>query len=181
MRVLLHTCCGPCTIYPLKLLRAEGYDPTGLYFNPNIHPFSEYTKRLDTVREYAAYSGLELKVAEGYPVELYFRAVSFQEDERCRNCYRIRLEETAARAIEGGFEFFSTTMLYSKYQRHELIRELGDAISKETGIKFLYLDFREGWQEGIDISKALNMYRQKYCGCIYSERDRFLKKKPQIR
>lgn len=176
MRVLLHTCCAPCTIYPLKALRAGGYDPSGLFFNPNIHPFAEYQKRLDTMRDYAASSGMGLEVAEGYPVEIYFRSVSFQESDRCRNCYRIRLEETARRASLGGFESFSTTMLYSRYQKHELIRELGHAIAQETGIRFLYMDFREGWQEGVDISKSLNMYRQKYCGCIYSERERFLKK-----
>jgi predicted adenine nucleotide alpha hydrolase (AANH) superfamily ATPase len=123
---------------------------------------------------------MEVKVAEDYPIELYFRSVSFRENERCGNCYRIRLEETARRAVEGGFEIFSTTMLYSKYQKHDLIRELGNAIAQDFHVKFLYMDFREGWQEGIDISKALNLYRQKYCGCIFSERDRLLKKKPQV-
>lgn len=177
MRVLLHTCCAPCTIYPLKVLRAKGYNPSGLYFNPNIHPFSEYQKRLEAMRAYAVYSAMDLNVAEGYPVEIYFRSVSFHEDDRCLNCYRIRLEETARRAVEGGFELFSTTMLYSKYQKHELIKEIGENIAGEAGIKFVYMDFREGWQEGIDISKALNIYRQKYCGCIYSERERFLKKR----
>lgn len=176
MKVLLHTCCAPCTIYPLKVLRAGGYDPFGFFFNPNIHPFAEYIKRLDTLREYSKNTGMGLEIAEGYPVETYFRAVSFQETERCRNCYRIRLEETALRAARGGFESFSTTMLYSKYQKHELIRELGEEIARETGVAFLYMDFRDGWQEGIDISKQLNLYRQKYCGCIYSERERFLKK-----
>lgn len=176
MRVLLHTCCAPCTIYPLKALRAGGYSPSGFFFNPNIHPFSEYRKRLEAMRDYAAHSGLDLDVADGYPVEVYFRSVSFQERERCTTCYRIRLEETAHRAVEGGFEYFSTTMLYSKYQKHELIKEIADAIAGEIGVKFLYMDFREGWQEGIDISRALNIYRQKYCGCIYSERDRFSKK-----
>jgi len=177
MRVLLHTCCAPCTIYPLKTLRAGGYNPSGIFFNPNIHPLSEYNKRLEAMRDYAVYSGMDLVVAEDYPVEIYFRSVSFHENERCKDCYRLRLQETARRAVEGGFEFFSTTMLYSRYQNHELIRETGIAIGQEKAIKFLYMDFREGWQEGIDISKALNIYRQKYCGCIYSERERFLKKR----
>jgi len=129
------------------------------------------------MRDYASFSGMHLDVAEGYPVEIYFRSVSFQENEKCRSCYQIRLEETARKAVEGGFEFFSTTMLYSKYQKHELIKEIALAIEGKAGIKFLYMDFREGWQEGIDISKTLNVYRQKYCGCIYSERERFLKKR----
>jgi len=176
MKVLLHTCCAPCTIYPLKVLRAGGYDPSGFFFNPNIHPFAEYVKRLDTLREYAVDSGMSLEISEGYPVEVFFRSVSFKESDRCRNCYRIRLEETARRATRGGFESFSTTMLYSKYQNHELIRELGEEIARETGVRFVYMDFRNGWQEGIDFSKQLNMYRQKYCGCIYSERERILKK-----
>jgi predicted adenine nucleotide alpha hydrolase (AANH) superfamily ATPase len=159
------------------VLRAAGYDPSGLFFNPNIHPFAEYAKRLEAMRDYAALSVMGLEVAEGYPVEIYFRSVSFHENDRCRHCYRIRLEETARRASGGGFEAFSTTMLYSKYQQHELIKEIGEAIAGETGIRFVYMDFREGWQEGIDISKALSIYRQKYCGCIYSERERFIKKK----
>lgn len=177
MKVLLHACCAPCTIYPLKALRAEGFNPTGIFFNPNIHPFVEYEKRLEAIRQYAADSGMELEVAEGYPVEAYFRSISFNELDRCKYCYRLRLEETAKRAVEGGFEAFTTTLLYSKYQRHELIRDLADSVSRESGVRFLYRDFRKGWQEGVDLSKGLNMYRQKYCGCIYSERERYLKKR----
>lgn len=178
MRLLLHVCCAPCTIYPLKVLRERDYDVAGLFFNPNIHPYAEYVKRLDTVRDYAARKDMELTVLEGYPVELFFRSVSFHENERCTSCYRIRLEETARRAVEGKFEAFSSTLLYSRYQKHDLIRQMAEEISCKFRIGFIYIDFRQGWQEGIDVSKSLNMYRQKYCGCIYSERERFYRKGP---
>ena len=177
MRVLLHICCAPCTIFPLTALRGEGHEVGGFFYNPNIHPYSEYEKRLDTLRGYAAETALDVIISEGYPIELFFRGVSFREEERCGSCYRLRLEQTAAAAGERGFDAFSTTLLYSKYQKHDLIREAAEEVSLKTGVLFLYRDFRQGWQQGVDVSREMNMYRQKYCGCIYSERERFLKKR----
>lgn len=175
MKILLHVCCAPCTIYPLRVLREKGHEVAGFFHNPNIHPYAEYRKRLVTAREYSEKTGMELTVSAGYPVELFFRSVAFREEERCGPCYRIRLEATAQKAIEGGFDAFSTTLLYSRYQKHDLIRQSADEISSKLSIPFIYFDFRQGWQEGVDDSKSMNMYRQKYCGCIYSERERFLK------
>ncbi len=175
MRLLLHICCAPCTIYPLNILRGQKIEVHGLFYNPNIHPYSEYEKRKDALRKYAGEAGLEVIFPHGYPMEDFLRMVAFRENERCRDCYYSRLKYTASVAQSEGFDCFSTTLLYSKYQKHEIIRQIGERLAEEHGIEFHYQDFREGWREGIEISKRLNMYRQKYCGCIYSEKDRFFR------
>lgn len=173
MKILLHTCCGPCTIYPLKVLKSEGHDLKGIFYNPNIHPLLEYRRRRDTLRLYAYEQGLPLADDDAYPLEDFFRQVAFHEDDRCRICYRLRLSYAAAKAKEGRFDGFSTTLLYSKYQKHEAVKEIGESLSAETGVEFVYRDFREGWSEGVRISKALGMYRQAYCGCVFSEKERY--------
>jgi predicted adenine nucleotide alpha hydrolase (AANH) superfamily ATPase len=173
MKILLHICCGPCTIYPLRILREIGHDLTGYYFNPNIHPYLEYRRREETLAAYAGEKGLSVIRAEDYGMETFFRMVAGRESERCRLCYTIRLQETARKAKEGGFDGFTTTLLYSRFQKHDLIREVGDRLGRENNIPFLYVDFREGWEEGVRFSRELGMYRQPYCGCIYSEKERF--------
>ena len=173
MRVLLHICCAPCTIFPLKVLRGEGHDVTGSYYNPNIHPYLEYKRRLDTLRDYALREALPVRFDETYAVEEFFRGVVFAEEDRCRHCYDIRLRHVAASAIDGEYEAFTTTLLYSKYQKHELIREVGERVASEYGVLFLYRDFRVGWSEGLKISRLLGLYRQPYCGCLYSEKERY--------
>jgi len=172
-KVLLHLCCAPCTIYPLGVLREEGHEVYGHFYNPNIHPFSENKRRLDTVDTYAGGEKLGVTRENAYPLEEFLRQVVFREEDRCRHCYRLRLAGTARMAKKGGFAAFTTTLLYSRFQKHDLIRSIGDAVAAAEGIPFLYRDFREGWSEGVRISKKLGMYRQQYCGCIYSERDRF--------
>lgn len=173
MRLLLHICCAPCSIYPLRLLREKGWDIQGYFFNPNIHPYQEYERRLATLQEYAAQTGLPLLIAPGYDMEEFFRRVVYREQERCRFCYAWRLEHAARTARELGATAFTSTLLYSRYQRHELIRELGAQIALEAGVAFYYEDFRLGWREGIDTSKKLGLYRQQYCGCLYSEKERY--------
>ena len=176
MKILLHICCAPCAIYPLKILRERGNDVYGLFYNPNIHPYSEYKRRLDTFEEYAKDVGLKIIASDEYPMEEFLRNVVFREENRCRYCYYSRLEYTAHIARRGNFEGFTTTLLYSKFQDHDEITHLGDNLAKKYGVDFCYYDFREGWKEGIDISRRLGMYRQQYCGCIYSEKERFYKK-----
>ncbi len=110
---------------------------------------------------------------EGYPLEGFLRQVAFREEDRCRHCYRLRLVRTAQIAKSGGFSAFTTTLLYSRFQKHDLIRSIGEEVAGEYDIPFLYRDFREGWSEGVRISKALGLYRQPYCGCIYSEKERY--------
>ncbi|MCX8110315.1 MAG: epoxyqueuosine reductase QueH [Syntrophorhabdaceae bacterium] len=173
MKVLLHICCAPCCIYTLKTLRKEGMDVTGYFFNPNIHPYSEYLKRLETLDNYAKLTLLPLIVDKEYNLHDFLKGALHYEKDRCIFCYKIRLQKTFEKAVEGRFNGVTTTILYSKYQRHDDIKEIGESLSTEYGIPFLYMDFRTGWREGIDESKRLNMYRQNYCGCIFSEYERY--------
>jgi predicted adenine nucleotide alpha hydrolase (AANH) superfamily ATPase len=175
MKILLHICCAPCTIYPLRVLRKVADQVKGVFFNPNIHPFLEYKKRLDTVREYTAREGLELSVAEGYPIEDFLQKTAFMGKDRCSYCYEVRLRHTAEQARKGLFDAFTTTLLYSRYQKHDLIRATAGDVAREFDIPFYYMDFREGWEEGVRRSKEMGMYRQKYCGCIFSEKERYFK------
>jgi len=175
MKILLHICCAPCTIYPLGILRKEAGQVQGVFFNPNIHPFLEHKKRLDTLREFSEREGLAVDVAEGYPIEDFLQKTSFMGKDRCSWCYEVRLRHTAEQARKGLFDAFTTTLLYSRYQKHDLIRATAEDIARENNIPFFYKDFRDGWEEGIRQSKEMGLYRQKYCGCIFSEKDRFFK------
>lgn len=175
MKILLHTCCGPCSIYPLEKLTEEGFDITGFYYRSNIHPYTECKKREETLLAFADEKNLKIIVQKGYEIEAFLRMMAFREKERCRLCYHERFRSTALMAKSGKFEAFSSTLLYSKFQNHELMKEIAESVSKELGIPFVYMDFREGWKKGIEISKEKGMYRQSYCGCIYSEKDRFFR------
>ncbi|MBF0200541.1 MAG: epoxyqueuosine reductase QueH, partial [Desulfamplus sp.] len=139
----------------------------------NIHPLTECLKREETLMEYSGQRGFRVIRQQTYELERFLQSIAFREESRCRFCYHDRLLSTAKIALKGKFQGFSSTLLYSRFQNHDLIRETGEAIAKKEGIPFFYRDFRVGWQEGIDASKNLGMYRQQYCGCIYSERDRF--------
>jgi len=178
VKILLHTCCGPCTIYPLRVLREMGHDPTGYFFNPNIHPYLEYKRRAETLAAFADETGLPVTWTKDYSMENFFRLVANREKDRCRYCYLLRLRETVQAAIVAGFDAFTTTLLYSKFQNHELLREIGESLGRDRGIPFFYFDFRKGWQEGIRLSKERGMYRQPYCGCLYSEKERFYSESP---
>ncbi len=178
MRMLLHVCCGPCSVFPLKHLQ-ENYPDcqiTGYFYNPNIHPYKEFVRRLDTLRDYAGKIGLDnLIIDESYELEDFLRAALTTPGGRCRYCYDLRLLQTARLAKLHGFDCFSTTLLVSPHQQHELIKAAGERAARTEGIDFFYQDFRPGWQEGVKISRELEMYRQPYCGCVLSERDRYYK------
>lgn len=174
MKILLHICCGPCALYPLRTLRSAGHEVTGFFFNPNIHPYQEYARRLEAAREMAAQEALPLIVRDDYNLEGFLANVATAPERRCTYCYASRLKAAAEAAVEGGFEAFSASLLYSRYQRHDEIRERGEQAGREFGVAFHYQDFRPGWQEGIRLSKELGLYRQQYCGCIYSEKERYL-------
>lgn len=172
----MHICCAPCFIAPYDILQKEGqYEVTGFWYNDNIHPYQEYRKRLETFLQWSARSNLPYLIEEAYQPEPFFRRVSGREAERCYFCYYFRLWETAKRAKAHGFSHFSTTLLYSIYQKHEMIKKIGEEIGKRSGVSFYYRDFRELWKEGITLSKQEKMYRQPYCGCLYSEKDRYYK------
>lgn len=148
-------------------------DVMGYFYPHNIHPYTECIKRRDTLAEYAQKIEMKMIFQEGYELEEFLRGAAFREKDRCRFCYHDRLKAVARIAKKGKFDAFSTTLLYSKFQKHQLIVDTAEAISKQYGIRFFYHDFREGWKEGIETSKELEMYRQQYCGCIYSEKERY--------
>jgi predicted adenine nucleotide alpha hydrolase (AANH) superfamily ATPase len=180
MKILLHICCGPCALYPLLTLRKAGHDVTGFFYNPNIHPYQEYARRLEAVREMANREALPLIIRDDYDLEGFLANVAPAPEKRCRYCYAFRLEAAAAATAGQGFEAFTSSLLYSRYQRHDEIRELGEQAAKGHGTGFYYEDFRPGWQEGIRLSKEMGLYRQQYCGCIYSEKERYLPREKRV-
>ncbi len=181
MRVLLHICCAPCAAFTVRDLRNSQCEITGFWYNPNIHPYKEYQKRLSALGYYAQRAALNVIYKDEYDLNTYFRAVKkryFNATEgkksRCFKCYWLRMETTASRAREDGFEGFSTTILYSKFQKHSLAKSIGEKLARKYKISFVYRDFRQGWVEGIRLSHELKLYRQSYCGCLFSEADRYL-------
>jgi epoxyqueuosine reductase len=173
MRILLHSCCAPCLVHPLDDLRAEGHEVTAVFFNPNIHPYAEYLRRLDAFRAYTGDKQVPLIEADP-PMEMdeWLRAVVFRESQRCAICFAIRLEKIADLAARQGFDAFSTTLLYSRYQKHDLLKAAAEAAAQRYGIPVHYKDWRKGWTDGVKKYRKLGLYRQKYCGCIYSEKER---------
>jgi epoxyqueuosine reductase len=174
--ILLHICCAPCALYPYFRLKEEGMEPVGFFYNPNIHPYLEYKRRLDTVREFSGRAGLDVLYRDGYDLDEFLVRVSGRGALRCEQCYRMRLDAAAAAARAKGVPLFTTSLLYSKYQKHDLIKGVAAEMAAEHGIEFFYEDFRLGWREGIFESKAMGLYRQQYCGCIYSEMERYRQK-----
>ena len=175
MKVLLHVCCANCAIYPIKNMREDGLEVMGFFYRHNIHPYTECLRRQEALEAYAEQINLKVIYQEGYDLEGFIQNVAFRESERCNFCYHDRLRSTALLAKRGKFDYFSSTLLYSKHQQHELIRSMGESIGKSAGVAFLYRDYREGWKEGIECSKQMGLYRQHYCGCIYSEKERYYK------
>lgn len=177
MDLLVHVCCAPCLIYPLEKFRQEGFRVSGLFYNPNIHPFCEYNHRKSALEELAQIKDIQVFYSAYQPKE-FFRAVNNKEegDQRCRLCWQLRLRESARFAREKGFQYFSSTLLVSPYQNQEVLREIGNDIAKEQGVDFYYRDLRCGFKPASSEARDLGLYRQKYCGCIYSEIERFRKK-----
>lgn len=172
-KLLLHQCCGPCSLFPLKTLKSVGFDVTGFFYNPNIHPISELYKRLENTLVVNNYYRIKSIFDETYGLYDFFQFKNADKKKRCFFCYEIRIKKTAEFAQLNGFDCFTSTLLYSKYQDHDKIVELGYRYSDHFGIEFYYYDFRSGWKEGISLSKELGIYRQQYCGCIYSEEERY--------
>ncbi len=180
MKLLLHVCCAPCSTYTLNNLRRKNIDVSGYFYNPNIHPYQEFKKRLNTLMEFAEKTNFPLTIEKEYGLTEYLRKVVFNEKKRCSICYDMRLEKTAEQAARTGADAFTSTLLYSRYQNHKAIIDIATKMAAKYGVEFYYDDFREGWQEGIDKAIEMDLYRQPYCGCIYSEQERYdnrLKKK----
>jgi len=174
MRLLLHICCGPCALYPIKkLLGTKFKEVTGFYYNPNIHPPSEYKKRKDALHDVEKELGLKV-IYPPYEIEEYFKKIVSKENtfERCRLCWELRLLGAARFAKENDFDSFTTTLLISPYQNHELVKEIGEDIAHKIRIEFYYEDFRKGFRASQEEAKKHDMYRQKYCGCVFSELER---------
>ena len=174
MKLLLHTCCAPCSVYCIKSLRKEGIEPVVYWFNPNIHPYVEYKTRRDTLKEYTASIGVQAIFDENYGLKDFCKNVINDLENRCvKYCYRVRLEQTAKYAKENGYDTFSTTLLISPYQNHEALKKIGEEMAEKYGLNFLYRDFRPGFRQGQAEARELGLYMQKYCGCIFSEESRY--------
>ena len=176
-KVLMHICCAPCANRPIESLRQEGIEPVGFWYNPNIHPYTEYQARKRTLEEYSKEIGMKLVIGGTYDLRPFVTAVAGNIDARCGYCYRCRMEVTAKYAAENGFSAFTTSLLISPYQDHELICTMARKAGEQYGVEFLYRDFRPLFRDGQDFAREHGMYMQKYCGCIFSEEERYRKKK----
>ena len=176
MKLLMHTCCAPCSVYCIDTLRKENIEPTLYWYNPNIHPYIEYKTRRDTLIEYSKMMDIKLIINEEYGLNGFCKNVVSDLPNRCTNyCYRVRLEQTVKYAKENGFDSFTTTLFVSPYQKHEEIKKICEELARKYDIEFLYRDFRVGFREGQAKARELGLYIQKYCGCIFSEEDRYQK------
>ena len=171
--VLIHCCCAHCAAYTAQYWREQGYETTALWYNPNIHPYMEHQCRLEAMQSLAKEMNLPLIVLEGYDIIGYFRQVVGHEAQRCQYCFRLRLSKTAETAWQMDFNAFTTTLLISLHQKHDLIREIGNQLAGEKGVTFLYADLRKRYSDSRHMTKPLNFYRQQYCGCVYSEWERY--------
>ena len=179
MKLLMHTCCAPCSVYCIDTLRKEGIEPTLLWYNPNIHPYTEYVLRRDCLKEYSKKIGVNAIFEDEYGLEPFCKEVINDVKTRCiKYCYPIRLRHTFEYAKEHGYDTVTTTLLYSIYQKHDYIKHLMEKYSEEYGIKFLYKDFRVGYWEGHQKAHELGLYMQKYCGCIFSAEMRYYNRNP---
>ena len=176
MNCLLHCCCAPCSIKCVDSLINEDIAADLFWYNPNIHPATEYLNRRDTFINYARNYGLNYSLADEYGLRMFIIGVSANLDNRCEYCYKIRLEATAAYAAKNNYDCFSTTLLISPYQNHDLLRLVAEETSRRFNIPFLYRDFRSLFREGQKIARDSAFYMQKYCGCIFSEEERYKKR-----
>ena len=205
MSLLVHICCGPCAGAVLEKLLEEGHTPVGFFYNPNIHPLAEYMRRREGAARTAEILGVPIIFADALPLEEQhllvgqapalpttpalppaadplprLRLAAGKEVGRCPLCIGLRLRTTALFAKMRGFEAFTTTLLYSRRQPQEIIVGLGTAAAAEQDLKFLPTDRRPLWQRGIELSKQWGVYRQQYCGCVFSEYDRYARELSQV-
>jgi len=174
MKILVHVCCAPCFTYPNESLAEKGHDVTAFFYNPNIHPYMEFKSRRTSLEQYAQMKNTKVLYNNEYDLENYLRGALLAAD-RCRFRYECRLNVTAKTANELGFDAFTTTLLISPFQKHEMLADVGKKAADEHGVEFYYEDFRVGYRKSREISKDTGLYMQKYCGCIFSEKERYLK------
>ena len=174
--ILIHCCCAHCAAYIVGYWRQQGYEVGALWYNPNIHPYMEHQQRLDAMKFLAQEMKLPLSITDDYDIVNYFRQVVGHESQRCQYCFRLRLSKTAETAHKMRISAFTTTLLISPHQKHGLLREIGDKLAEEKGIEFLYADLRKHYSDSRHLTKGLDIYRQQYCGCVYSELERYTNK-----
>ena len=175
MKLLMHTCCAPCSVYCIDSLRNEGIEPTVYWYNPNIHPYMEYKARRDCLKEYTASINVNAIFEEEYGLDEFCKNVICNLKNRCVNyCYRVRIEQTAKFAKENGYDTITTTLLVSPYQKHDELKNICEEIAQKYGLTFLYRDFRVGFRIGQEKAREIGLYMQKYCGCIFSEEERYI-------
>ncbi|MCL2244504.1 MAG: epoxyqueuosine reductase QueH [Treponema sp.] len=176
MKLLLHCCCAPCSLSCVNSLREKGMEPELYWYNPNIHPYTEYKARRDCLALFAANENLKLEMSDEYALRLFLNLVLPAGEKRCEKCYTLRLEKTAFLAAQKGFQVFSTSLLISPYQDHDAIKRIGEQAAAKHDLEFYYSDFRHLFREGQSVSRARGLYMQKYCGCIFSEEERYVKR-----
>ncbi|MBI4974246.1 MAG: epoxyqueuosine reductase QueH [Candidatus Omnitrophica bacterium] len=173
MNILLHICCAPCAIAPVEELKKEGHKVTGYFYNPNVHPYSEYLKRVAEVERYSKDINLSVHYSD-YDIENYFQHIVYNEalKNRCPVCWWLRLEKTAKYAKSNGFDSFTTTLLGSPYQDQDVVKEICLDVAKTLELDFYYKDFRPYFKGAHMSARSKGMYCQNYCGCVFSEKER---------
>jgi len=173
MKILVHICCAPCAVFCFPRLREEFDEVMGLWYNPNIHPFEEYQKRLEAVRKWAQETGIRVIYEDKYELKEFLREVVYRESYRCRICYYLRFKKAAIFARRGRFDYFGSTLIASPHQNQNLIKDVAKSVGEEFRVKPYLKSFRKGWRESRELSKSMGLYHQQYCGCIYSEEEKF--------
>ncbi len=173
MKILVHICCAPCAMQVFPRLKEEFDEVMGLWYNPNIHPFREYQLRLDSVEKWVELSGVKVIYEGIYDIKSFLREIVYRESQRCLFCYRMRLTKTAIFAKKGKFDYFASTLLSSPHQKPRLIQDVAKEVAEEYSIKPYLKIIREGWKQNQELSRKLGLYHQQYCGCVYSEEERF--------
>lgn len=169
----MHICCANCSLYPIQALKKRGVEIRGYWYNPNIHPFTEYRERLNSMRMLEEMWHLDIEYNDDYGLVEFVRSVVNREGSRCEYCYDTRLTLTAQKASETGMDAFTTSLLVSPWQDSDMIIAKGNSLAARYNVEFLAEDFSPGYKEGMSLSRELGLYRQKYCGCIYSEMERY--------
>lgn len=167
--LLLHICCGPCGEYPLEALREEGF--TGIkayFFNPNIQPAKEMARRRDSVERFAEIHDLDLLVDDRCDEAVWRAFASDKKAQHCLYCYHLRLDEAARKAAKLGYKAFTSTLFVSPWQNHEAMNRAAETAAARWGVSFLKRDFRPGYRRGQQMAREDGLYRQRFCGCIYS-------------
>ncbi|MCX8129384.1 MAG: epoxyqueuosine reductase QueH [Clostridia bacterium] len=166
MKLLMHMCCAPCSVFPTSLMKGD-IELEGLFYNPNIHPAEEHKRRKENVELFSKLENIPVTCMDDF-MQDEWEAFKGHEDMRCKMCYGIRMDKVAQYAKEMGFDAFTTSLLVSPYQKHDVIKNLGQKAAEKYGIDFYYKDFRPGFRQGQQMAKEMGLYRQKFCGCIVS-------------